>query len=247
MPDKKRIFERKIPYTVVRNEVFDEVMPMVSYPAWKVLSAIIRATMGWHKTEDRLSYSQLMERTGIRSPGTLSRAIEELVTGDYIKKQGNSRTGETNTYELNEDYVLILTTTSSVVVGEDTTTSSVEVPLQEMKTQNKGKERDASSDRRRDTRLDHPAIVGYRSLARLHVAIALRDDWIACAEEIGTEKLLGFTKEWIGRGWNKQNVLGIMDYARKGGKDAKRGQRELTEQDRAFIEAAERDTASINA
>ena len=83
----------------------------------------------------------------------------------------------------------------------------------------------------RDSRLDHPAIKGYRHLARLHIPIPLRDDWIACGEEIGVEKLLKFTKEWIGNGWNKQNVNGIMDYARKDGKGAthKRGKRTDTQ------------------
>lgn len=82
-----------------------------------------------------------------------------------------------------------------------------------------------SSARERDPRLDHQAITGYKDLARLHVPVALRDDWIACAEEIGTERLLAFTKQWIGNGWNKQNVNGIMEFARKGGegKGSKRG------------------------
>jgi len=83
----------------------------------------------------------------------------------------------------------------------------------------------------RDPRLDHEAIIGYKGIAHLHVPTALRDDWIACAEEVGTEKLLAFTKEWIGNGWNKQNVNGIMEYARKGGgggKRAKSSRRDLS-------------------
>lgn len=83
--------------------------------------------------------------------------------------------------------------------------------------------------RQRDSRLDHPALDGYRGLARLHIPIALRGDWIECAEEIGTDSLLRFTKEWIGNGWNKQNVNGIMDYARKGGGDATRKRRSSDE------------------
>lgn len=78
------------------------------------------------------------------------------------------------------------------------------------------------SPKGKDLRLEHEAIVGYNGIARLHVPVALRDDWIACAEEVGTDKLLTFTKQWIGNGWNKQNVNGIMEYARKGG-EGKRG------------------------
>jgi len=86
--------------------------------------------------------------------------------------------------------------------------------------------------RKRDANLDHKAIIGYKELAHLHVPTALRDDWVACAEEIGTEKLLAFTKEWIGNGWNKQNVNGIMDYAR-GGRHAKAGRGRSGDEDTA--------------
>ena len=100
----------------------------------------------------------------------------------------------------------------------------------------------SKSPKKKDLRLENEAVIGYREIARLHVPVALRNDWIACAEEVGAEKLLSFTKEWIGNGWNKQNVNGIMEYARKGGK-GQRGahrKRELTDQQRAFEEAAER-------
>jgi hypothetical protein len=145
VPDDRLIFEKRVPYTIVRNEVFDEVMPKVSYPAWKVLSAIIRATMGWRKTEDQLSYSQLMERTGIGSPNTLSTAIDELVSGGYVKKRGDPRSGQSNRYELNEEYVLILTTTASVDPPPDTSTASVEGGLQKVYTQNKSSKESITS------------------------------------------------------------------------------------------------------
>jgi len=83
-----------------------------------------------------------------------------------------------------------------------------------------GKDREgkaAKPSRKRDPRLDHPAISGYRTIARLTMQIALRDDWIACAKELGTDVLLGFVKEWVGRGYRPDNVLGMMEYARRGG------------------------------
>lgn len=111
MPDDKLIFEKRVPYTIVRNEVFDEVMPRVSYPAWKVLSAIIRATMGWQKLEDQLSYSQLLRRTGIKSRSTLTQAIKELETGNYIVRRAMGNGQEPNAYALNDKYVLLSTST----------------------------------------------------------------------------------------------------------------------------------------
>jgi len=73
--------------------------------------------------------------------------------------------------------------------------------------------------RKRDSRLDHPAIIGYKEIARLHVPIPWRDDWIQCANERGVDYLLESLKLWIGNGWNKQNVNGIMDWSRKGRPD----------------------------
>lgn len=143
MPDEKRIFEKKIPYTIVRNEVFDEVMPKLSLTAWKVLCAIIRATMGWQKTEDQLSYSQLLKKTGLGSPSSITRAISELETGGYVETI--RREHQTNLYRLNEDYILILGTTPDVVPEGRGTTLDIVPPttpdvvgvLHEVKTQNK--------------------------------------------------------------------------------------------------------------
>jgi hypothetical protein len=94
---------------------------------------------------------------------------------------------------------------------------------------------------KRDPRLDHPAIIGYRELARLYVPIALRDDWIACAEKVGTEHLLAVVKEWIAKGYNPRNVQGMMRVAREGWDDAKHQgtiQRdEITDEERAIYAA----------
>lgn len=74
----------------------------------------------------------------------------------------------------------------------------------------------STKSRERDHRLDHLAIKGYKEIARLHIPIPLRDDWIKCADEVGTDYLLESVKLWIGNGWNKQNVNGIMDWSREG-------------------------------
>jgi hypothetical protein len=51
-----------------------------------------------------------------------------------------------------------------------------------------------------------------------------RDDWIACAEKVGTEVLLEKTKQWIGNGWKPTNVNGIIDFAQNGGLYSRVGQ-----------------------
>ena len=77
-------------------------------------------------------------------------------------------------------------------------------------------EKSSAKSRKRDPHLDHPAIKGYKGIARLHVPIALREDWIKCADEVGVDYLLQSLKVWIGNGWSRQNINGIMDWSRKG-------------------------------
>ena len=73
----------------------------------------------------------------------------------------------------------------------------------------------------RDPRLDHEAVIGYRELARLTLPIAVRDDWITCADEVGIEHLLTIVKEWVGRGHRPQNAVDMMKVAREGWKYGK--------------------------
>lgn len=134
MAKGKKIFEKKVPYTVVRNEILEEIMPKLSGSAWKVLSAIIRATMGWQKEEDALSYTQLMERAGIGSRSTISKALSELKKGGYILNHRPANPSEPKSYALNEDYVLILRSTET---GPARSTESVPRVVQKVDTQKK--------------------------------------------------------------------------------------------------------------
>jgi len=65
-------------FVPVNNLVLDLVLPRLSSNAVKVLLVIMRATVGWRKTSDRLSYSQIKLKTGIGSNATVSRALGEL-------------------------------------------------------------------------------------------------------------------------------------------------------------------------
>lgn len=66
-----------------------------------------------------------------------------------------------------------------------------------------------------DPRLAHPALVIYRDEARLHIPVAWRDE--ACATVADPALWQRVVHEWIGRGWNKQNVQGMLGAYRKGG------------------------------
>ena len=67
-----------------------------------------------------------------------------------------------------------------------------------------------------DERLQHPAIVAYRSIARLTPPEALRDDII---QAVGDDfvKWGNTVKDWIGHGWKPGNINGMLDYYKNGG------------------------------
>jgi len=65
-------------FVPVPHLLFDEVMPILSASAWKVLSFIVRKTIGWQKSSDVICYRQIVDGTGIRSPNAISEALQEL-------------------------------------------------------------------------------------------------------------------------------------------------------------------------
>jgi phage replication O-like protein O len=79
-------------YTQAPNAFFDVLVVEIDKLAeLKVTLAIIRATFGWHKDEDELSFSQLEERTGL-SRQSVSDGIASALDRGYVqrRKQGRS-------------------------------------------------------------------------------------------------------------------------------------------------------------
>lgn len=79
-------------YTQAPNAFFDLLVIEIDKLAeLKVTLAIIRATFGWHKDEDELSFTQLEERTGL-SRQSVNDGITSALDRGYVKrrKQGRS-------------------------------------------------------------------------------------------------------------------------------------------------------------
>lgn len=68
------------------NYLLDAIMPGLPANAWKVLCFVIRKTRGFNKDQDRLSYSQIEQGTGIGSSATVSTAVKVLLEKKYIVK-----------------------------------------------------------------------------------------------------------------------------------------------------------------
>ncbi len=91
----------KINHTQISNEFLDNHMAELSGEAVKIFLAIARKTIGWHKETDRISYSQLQEKTGLSING-LKKAIKELIEKGIIcqERKGSGRNTSTF-YEIN--------------------------------------------------------------------------------------------------------------------------------------------------
>src|SRR5689334_6805817 len=107
-------------FTQVHNAVIDHVMPQLSANAWKILTYIIRQTVGWHEEQRDIGYRKIALRTGIKSYSTIARAIEELVQfGCITVDRGHGDTA--STYRINRDFALpnLNTTTTTENVATE--------------------------------------------------------------------------------------------------------------------------------
>lgn len=59
-------------YTQIPNALLDEHLPHMKEAELRVVLVIARATFGWHKQKDKLSISQLVEKTGLTRQGVVN-------------------------------------------------------------------------------------------------------------------------------------------------------------------------------
>jgi len=84
-------------HTQIPNEILDETH-LYSESELKVILAICRKTIGWHKQEDNISFSQIAEITGLSS-ASISKALKELEEIRLITV--TRKDGITNHYYIN--------------------------------------------------------------------------------------------------------------------------------------------------
>lgn len=65
------------------NEVIDKLLCLLTGAEFKVLSVIIRQTLGWHKHWDRIAISQFRKKTGLSKPGVMN-SLDVLLENDLI-------------------------------------------------------------------------------------------------------------------------------------------------------------------
>ena len=86
-------------FTMVANEII-EALARINLCAYesRVLWFIIRKTYGWHKKNDWIALSQIVDSTGILKPN-VSRTLKSLKARNIIIRDKNRRVGVQKDYE----------------------------------------------------------------------------------------------------------------------------------------------------
>lgn len=99
--------------TIVKNVILDRIMPALSPAGWKVLCVALRQTWGGfdptsssgHTAEADISYSQFVEKTGLRERDVITGALQECLEAGYLvvrQMEQDAQTGEPSyAYALN--------------------------------------------------------------------------------------------------------------------------------------------------
>jgi DnaD/phage-associated family protein len=78
-------------YTKVDNWLWDTVMPQAKPNTFKIVGAVVRQTVGWHKTHAIITFTEFQNLTGIANRGTLCTAIDDAVDCGFIEREADGR------------------------------------------------------------------------------------------------------------------------------------------------------------
>lgn len=207
-------FSNQSGYTIFDNTILDRIMRTCDPYEWLILCAIIRKTRGWNKTEDRVSISQFMELTGIKTRTTVIRAVNSLIDHGYILKV---KKGVYSVYSLNLDYEF----------ADSASPANVPEVVQQMDTQNtkesnrpfQKKERSVSPPTPSEEPYNHPALLAYRSITHYSIPRPFRKQVIEIVgdDELSLQTWKALVHDWWMIGFNKHNISGMLEAFLKGG------------------------------
>lgn len=222
------------PYTQIPNWFIENHLPHISSSACSVFLVICRQTIGWHRTTDAISMSQLIAKTGL-SRNTCRAALHELLDRKLIRYDRHL-IGDTITtiYEVlppvNEKIVpkddflveqlpITQLPTRGATADEGVNNSpspGVDIaPVQgEIFTPQKKGNKKINKEGSTPSLLTAMPLQVYREICRLNIPIAYRDITIATVtdEELWRSVLLG----WIGRGYRPNAIAGMLEWYEKG-------------------------------
>ena len=82
-------------YTQAPNEFFDDIAKTLKEGELRVLLVIMRQTFGWQKKWDRISLSQLMQKTGMERKA-VHNSLQSLIQKSLIQKHKEGKIGQEN-------------------------------------------------------------------------------------------------------------------------------------------------------
>ncbi len=84
-------------YTQAPNVLFDELFKTLSEGDLRVVLVLVRQTFGWHKPFDRISLSQIAEKTGMAKP-SVCRSLGTLIKKGLVQKKKFGSAGQERCY-----------------------------------------------------------------------------------------------------------------------------------------------------
>jgi len=112
-------------YIIVKNAVFDYIMPTLSGDAWKVLCVVIRQTLGGTTdtvdpaAQNWVNMATLMQNSGIPERKVIDRALQECVYASYLVEHPENRKASQPQYALNLNFVMPSLLTESPAEAEE--------------------------------------------------------------------------------------------------------------------------------
>src|SRR5882757_5557820 len=100
-------------YTQAPNIFFDEVFKTLTEGELRIVLLLVRQTFGWHKQFDRISLSQIAEKTGMQRP-SVCRSLNSLINKELIIKKKFGATGKEKCY-----YSLVMEEPKQEILSDD--------------------------------------------------------------------------------------------------------------------------------
>jgi len=104
LPSAEEIFDH---WTATPNVIFDILMPIMDSATFKVLMVFVRQLYGFHKDEDYIAITQIVQKTGL-SPHTVSEHLDRLKKSNIIliTREPNRRNKRCTRYRLNTELLI---------------------------------------------------------------------------------------------------------------------------------------------
>ena len=220
--------------------LFDQLTQITDVFTAAVYGRIWRYEQGRYK-KCSAAVKTIAKELGI-SEKTVERRIKVLEEMELIEDQTPDRRNAPHDYVTSGLVDLVLDGTSESLTGKSesltqTPRESVEdTKKKQVKKQvkkNGAKPRTPKPKKIPDPLLKHPAIIAYREEARLNVPANWRGEMAETVTNSPKEVLIWklLVRDWMGFGYNKQNIKGMLDAFKKGGigRDNRKPTRQSTE------------------